>query len=477
MRRLAVLAALLVAAPAQAASVRVPAYPDALAYGGGHVLWATHTPHGPVVVHQRLASGGPVTTLASLPRVHLASADLEVALAADASGYLVGARDGRSVSTGECGCDYDVSQGELLVHGGWDGTPADVSRCHPSKDTTNAQESALEVTAGSAGFAFGGLQCGHTGVNLIADDGVVVHVAGVKLPDAIDYGLAYAEPYLAVTEAAPNGERAHVIDTAGGPERVLPTNQYQSNFTFDVDADGTLITGTSGYAGAPNAIYLWAPGAAKAVTLPHVRLSDLGTFAIADGRIFYAPRKRTVKGRPGLGLIRDDGGGRTEVGAPGAGIDRQVLAFDGTQAAFTSTSCDGHAQVTVVDVTQPPAPTDGCPVTVTHTGPLRFSRARHASVHVECPNGCRGRLELILDLSEHRVGRKELNRYVDKVLDSHVAAGRLDGSGRVRLTLVRRARVLLHHHHHLRVVPDTVPIDIGAGPEVAGEETFTMRLR
>ena len=38
-----------VAAAAPPVSVPVPAEPDALAYAPGHVLWATHRLHGPVV--------------------------------------------------------------------------------------------------------------------------------------------------------------------------------------------------------------------------------------------------------------------------------------------------------------------------------------------------------------------------------------------------------------------------------------------
>src|SRR3954447_2642692 len=79
-------------------SVPVPAEPDALAYAPGHVLWVTHALHGPLVVHQ-----APGTVLATIPRVHAASADVAVSLAATASGYVVTARDGRLITTGECG--------------------------------------------------------------------------------------------------------------------------------------------------------------------------------------------------------------------------------------------------------------------------------------------------------------------------------------------------------------------------------------
>src|SRR6266702_7654440 len=94
------------AAARAAAPVSVPA-PDPLfhpvAYAAGRVVWATATARGPIVVHQRLVSGGRATTLATIPRVHPSSRHVQVSLAANASGYVVAARDGRRIDTGECG--------------------------------------------------------------------------------------------------------------------------------------------------------------------------------------------------------------------------------------------------------------------------------------------------------------------------------------------------------------------------------------
>ncbi len=120
------------AAAAPPVSVPVPAEPDALAYAPGHVLWATHTLHGPIVVHQAPATGGPESVLATIPRVHPSSEEVLVTLAANAGGYAVAVRDARLIPTGECGCDYPVSQGELLVRGGYDGSTSTLVHCVPA---------------------------------------------------------------------------------------------------------------------------------------------------------------------------------------------------------------------------------------------------------------------------------------------------------------------------------------------------------
>src|SRR5262245_10339343 len=142
---LLLVAACLLAAPAAAGasapvSVPVPSLPDALAYAPGHVLWATHTPHGPVVVHQAPATGGPESVLATIPRPHAASEELIVSLAANANGYVLAARDARLIPTGECGCDYPVSEGELVVRGGYDGSLSTLVSCVPPRNDDEQPE-------------------------------------------------------------------------------------------------------------------------------------------------------------------------------------------------------------------------------------------------------------------------------------------------------------------------------------------------
>ncbi len=131
-------------------------------------------------------------------------------------------------------------------------------------------------------------------------------------------------------------------------------------------------------------------------------------------------------GRSALSLIGLDGAGLRAVGAPGAGIDRTPLYLDATTAAFTSVSCRGHAQVTTVDLTDatPPAAPSGCPVQI-QGSTVKFDRKGRGTLRVTCPNGCRSAMQLYIDLDAKEVSTREVNRYVDKVLDSRLANAKL----------------------------------------------------
>jgi hypothetical protein len=477
-RTLILLLAALLVAPAAAdaappVSVPVPSQPEALAYARGHVLWATHTERGPIVVHEEPAGGGPERVLATIARVHPSSDEVVVTLAANANGYIVGVRDARLINTGECGCDYAVSQGELVVRGGYDGSLGELVHCVPPRD--DEPQADMRVAAGARGFAVVGLLCGAAPVDTIDEHGTITPVPGVTAG-----AISYAEPFLAVNGTvvgAPRGTAVHVFDTATGARRDLPDGPDWSDGLYQVLSDGTLVI-----SGVRKGIYLWPPGAPAPHRLGGVRGASFG-LAGADRLLF---RPAGLGTHAGLSLIGLDGAGVRAVGAPGAGIDRSPLYLDATTAAFASVSCRGHAQVTTVDLTDatPPTVPDGCPVQI-HDSTVKFDRKGGGTLRVTCPNGCRSAMQLYIDLDAKEVSTREINRYVDKVLDSRLANAklRLGPSAtpqRVAVRLVRPAIALLRRHHrHLRVFPSVgFSSDIGVGPELPSPlPKLTARLR
>ncbi len=461
------------ATAAPAVNLPVPNDIQDMAYGAGHVVWATSKGHGPVLIHEEHA-GAPTTVIATIQRAHPSSADLQTQVVANATGYLLTARDGRSVDTGECGCDYDVSQGELVVRGGWDGSAHDVVRCIPASSNGD-QQPLLEAAAGASGFAFDGAQCGTSAsVDTVAADGTVTPIPGLRLD--LYPRLSYAEPFLAVEAAfvsAMDQTNLHLIDTTHGTERVLPYAKETSGGAFHVLSDGSLVIGPGVYSGVPRDIYLWPVGAAKPHAITGVQLPDIGTFVPWGGRLLFAPRGDTVGGQLATGLVGLDGTGLLPVGAPGMGSDRRPIAFDGTDAAILNHSCSGHQQVSVIDVTDSTVPATplGCPVQIKSTR-VTFDRHGRGTLKVVCPNGCDGQFEIYIPVTPKQISTRELNRYVDKVFDSHLASGRLrygasPSTDRVPLTLVKPAFALLRKHHRkIKVVPFVGNVGIGIGPQV-----------
>jgi hypothetical protein len=464
------------AAPASAGasppvSVPVPSSPDALAYAPSRVLWATHTPHGPIVVHQAPATGGPESVLATIPRVHPSSREVVVSLAANAGGYAVAVRDARLIATGECGCDYPVSQGELVVRGGYDGSLSTLVRCVPPRD--DDPQADLQVVAGAGGFAVAGVLCGAAPVDTIDARGTLASLPGVRAG-----AISYAEPFLAANGTAPGAPRGtvvHVFDTAAGTRRDLPDAPEWRDGVYQVLSDGTLVI-----SGVRTGIYVWPPGATTPHLLPGVRGPAYGV--AGAGRMLFSPPGAAAA----LGLIGLDGSGLRAVGAPGAGISRVPLYLDASTAAFSSSSCQGRAQVTTVDLTDTAAPAapDGCPVRI-QGSTVTFDRTGRGTLRVICPNGCRSAMQLYIDLDAKEISTREVNRYVDKVLDSRLANAtlRLGPSAapqRVPVRLVRPAIALLRRHHrHLRVVPSVgFSSDVGVGPELPSPiPKLTARLR
>src|SRR4051794_26119628 len=210
----------LTVAPAIAAppvSVPVPAEPDALAYAPGHVLWVTHTGNGPLVLTQ---AG---TGLATIPRVRSSANDVAVSLAATAGGWMLTARDGRLITTGECGCDYFVSRGELVVRGTYDGSVATLVKCSPKSGFD--EQSPLQVVAGASGYLLSGVRCGAPAmVDTVAADGAIAPIAGID--PSLYGGLSYAEPFAAIqgtATGAPKLTSLHVYDTADATRRDVPS--------------------------------------------------------------------------------------------------------------------------------------------------------------------------------------------------------------------------------------------------------------
>jgi hypothetical protein len=484
----AVIACALAPAAATAAppvNLPVPSDIQDIAYGAGHVVWATSEGHGPILIHEEHA-GTPATVIATIQRAHPSSADIQTQVVANPTGYLLTARDGRSIDTGECGCDYDVSEGELVVRGGWDGSTHDVVRCIPASSNGD-QPPLLEAAAGASGFAFDGAQCGTTAsVDTVAPDSTVTPIPGLKLD--LYPRLSYAEPFLAVETAfvsAKDKTNLHVIDTTHGTERLLPYAKQTSGGAFHVLSDGSLIIGPGVYSGVPRDVYLWPVGVATPHAIPGVQVPDVGTFVPAGGRLLFTPRGDTVGGQLAAGLVGLDGSGLRPVGAPGMGSDRRPILFDGTNAAVLNHSCTGRRQVSVIDVTDstvPPTPL-GCPVQIKSTK-VTFDRHGRGALKVVCPNGCDGHFEIYIPATPKQISTRELNRYVDKVFDTHLASGRLryeasPSTHRVRLELVKPAFALLRKHHRtIEVVPRVGNVGLGIGPQVPPPaRLITARLR
>jgi hypothetical protein len=303
----------------------------------------------------------------------------------------------------------------------------------------------------AAGFAVAGVLCGAAPVDTIDERGALTPLPGVTAG-----AISYAEPFLAVNgtvAGAPQNTMVRVLDTATGTRRDLPDDPLWRNGSFQVLGDGTLLVGSASDA-KTRGLYAWPPGASAPHLLPGV--SD-SVAVVGAGRVLFY-RSAAPGADAALGLIGLDGSGLRTVGAPGAGVSRIPLHVDATTAAFTSYSCDGHGQVTTVDLTDatPATAPNGCPVLV-QGSTVTFDRRGRGTLRVICPNGCRSPLQLYIDLEVKQVSRREIDRYVNKVFDSRLADAKLrfgasPTAQTVRFRLVRPAIALLRRHHRrLRV--------------------------
>ncbi len=348
-------------AAAAPAAIGLPELIDAVTYAQGHALWAEHRPDGSIVV-RRSAPGEPPGVVATLPGP---KDDVSVTLAANDRGYLLTLRS---------------THVERVVRGGYDGSVSTLLDCAPAAAAPQ-DAPVLEAVASRDGFAFAGARCGGApGVSLVAPDGTVTALGGVEV--GRNYGLAYADPYVAVA----NPDAVRVIDRSTGAQRSLPSAYVGEGMTVALLADGTLITGPPYQAsGVAAGIHAWAPGAASPRLLNRHGLPAV-MYAAGD-ELFFDDASD-------LELVSLRGGPLRSVGAPGAGLARNPLAFDGTRAAFMSVSCDGHPQVTVVDVTAARSrdDIDGCPLRLVSRS-VSTGRSGRGALGLICRNGCKADVE------------------------------------------------------------------------------------
>ncbi|WP_028065798.1 hypothetical protein [Solirubrobacter soli] len=199
---LAAALALALTPAAQAKPVSLPYSEDflAIAYGSGHALVAEPEPYGAhAIVIRDLAFAQRTDHV--LLEVPYAGKEPDVALAANAGGYLV-ASDGH------------------VVLGGYDGSQKPVLDC----------AGLPRLAAGGAGFAVAGQACGTV---IVGADGTVTPVDGVTPDD-----LAYAEPFLARRFDA----ETVVRNLATGVERRVATPETDS---IALASDGALLAVTS----------------------------------------------------------------------------------------------------------------------------------------------------------------------------------------------------------------------------------------
>ena len=424
-----VVAALLLASAAlapqarAATSIRLPNTIVADTYGGGRVLWAEHQGNTPVVI--RATPGG---VLATLPPF---SGDVTISLAANATGYIVGLRDqGRDV----------------VLRGGFDGTLRTVLDC-----SGKGGDAALAVAAGTAGFAFEGARCGVAApVDLVAADATITPVPGLALNPLAD--LSYREPFVA-------GGALRVLDLADGTHRDIPGEVKHSALV----ADGTLVIGAGS---VDSGISVWRPGTASPDVVSTDAFPEGGLIASETGVVFEAV-PRAIHGQLALARVPLAGGGLQPAGAPGVGYPRFPLAMEGNLAAIANYACDGPAQITVVDVTQPPAPgvQYGCPV--------RLGRgAIGAKAGVICPNGCKAQLRFTRASSgRHRC-------------DHGIPTGD-DGPALPRCPLVATAKLALRPSRrvqraplrftHTRATRVDASLSTSGGSELVGTTHFALK--
>jgi hypothetical protein len=418
--RVAALALVALAAGAPAAVARnVPLDEDAasVTVTGQRVSWLVDRPGGKVALRTIAPGATTPVTAATVTRHDRTVDDDHAALATTATGWAIGTRDGKIVSGGQ----YDITEliGEKLTTGTWNSrVTATRSECVPAKHL-DENYAPLALIASSAGFVVAGLTCGPLqGVQLLGPSGATTAFTPLLFPitpfvpvAAGDF-LAFATPAPFAEGEPGSGDRLTVRDLATG-SIVTSIDPGTLATPFGVDDDGTLAfafrVGPQG-ARPPASLEIAAPGASTATVVPGVSVDapvppySLHTvvldraLAVGGGHVLFAP-VTPPQGVFGLGLVPTTGGAVTAVGEPGAGAPRQPLSVDATQAVFTSQSCSGRAQITIVSLaatsTTPLAPA-GCPARI-DTTKLVLSATRHtARVPVSCPNGCTGTLGLYL---------------------------------------------------------------------------------
>ena len=453
----------LVVAPAGAAAedpLEVPLPKGQLAgvaYGGGRVLWATNPASGPVRIYSATPGGGAPKLLASIPREQR-KAGLTVSLAAGPAGYIVSLRDSNSINSGPYG--GEIFEGEVVAVGGFDGSLHTVLRCRPGKASREGEFPTVATAAADQLFAFGGVACGApASIDTVTPDGVVIPLPhaprftwSAESHEVQPVNLTLAGSTLAYTASdAHELPEVGIDDLASGGFRQVQPAPGSSIASLSARADGTVFaTGTifaSKGAGAaiPASVFAVDPGQTGLRPLTGLLFHTTTTVLAGGERLLL-----DSGGYPDLMLASASGQPLGPVGALGVSGTHKLLAFNGEQAVYSSRTCAGAAEVTVLTLPAagPAGSTeDGCPMSVTSKTMTVGPRGR-TSVRVSCPLGCKGRVDL--EVSRPAASRRELARLLGHQGYSGLAMGGFDistGSGLVHMRLDRYARRFLAHHH------------------------------
>jgi hypothetical protein len=429
---------------------------DAIAYGGGRVVWATDPAGGPVRIYSATPGGGAPTLLASIRREQ-PHAGLTVSLAAGAAGYIISLRDSNTVNSDP----YPVAlfEGEVVAVGGFDGSLHPVVRCRPGKAEREHEFPPVATAAGSQLFAFAGVACGApASIDTVTPDGVVTPVPhpprfiwNAEEHEVQHVNLTLAGSTLAYT-ASDADERALIgIDdlASGGYRQIDPVRGAITSLTARADgtvfATGTVFKNERETDAYPTSVFAVDPGQSVLRPLTGLLFQEKITALVGDERLLI-----DTGGYPDLALAGVSGQSLGPVGVPGVSGTHELLAFSDEQAVFTSSTCIGAAEVTILPLTASgPAGSgaDGCPMSVTSSR-ITVGRSGRAAVPVSCPLGCEGRLNL--QVSAPAATRRELARLLENQGFQGLAAGEFKlpaGSGLVHMRLDRYARQFLIRHH------------------------------
>jgi hypothetical protein len=429
----------------------------AIAYGGGRVLWATQPASGPVRIYSASPAGGAPILLASIRRAQ-PNAGLTVSLAAGAAGYIVSLRDSNSFNSDPYG--GEIFEGEVVAVGGFDGSLHTVLRCRPGRASREGEFPPVATAAGDQLFAFGGVACGApASIDTVTPGGVVTPVPhaprftwNAESHEVPPVNLTLAGSTLAYTASDADELPLIGIDdlATGGFEQIDPA-PGSSIASLSARADGTVFA--TGTVFASKNANLAEPASVFAVDPGQSGLRPLTGLLFHTTIALLAGGERLLLnsyGYPDLALASASGQRLGPVGAPGVSGTHTLLAFNGEQAVYTSSTCSGAAEVTILTLPAagPAGSTkDGCPMSVT-SSKITVGPSGRAAVRLSCPLGCEGRLDL--EVSAPAATRRELARLLDHEGFTGLAIGGFKlapGSGLVHMRLDRYARQFLARHH------------------------------
>ncbi len=428
----------------------------AIAYGGGRVVWATSPATGPVRIYSATPGGGPATLLASVPRER-PHAGLTVSLAVGEAGYIVSLRDSNSINTDPYGAL--IFEGEVVAVGGFDGSLHTVLRCRPGKASREGEFPPVATAAGDQLFAFAGIACGApASIDTVTPQGTVTPVPHAPrfTFNSEEHEVEHVNLTLAGSTLAYTASDAHefplvgIDDLASGVHRQIDPvfggiTSLAARADGTVFATGTVFANKSERQADHASVFAVDPGQSALRPLTGLLFQETTTVLAGGERLLL-----DSGGYPDLALGSVSGQRLGPVGAPGVSGTHKLLAFSGERAVFTSSTCTGGAEVTVLmlPATGPAgSAADGCPIRVTSTK-ITVPRSGRAAVRVSCPLGCKGRLSL--EVSAPAATHRELARLLDHQGFQGLAMGEFKlppGSGLVHMRLDRYARQFLAHHH------------------------------